>query len=118
MGQAMASGASGMNGDIHGATTTVPRLTRLEVQASLLAAASAVLWAVLIAGLWVTIPPCVLHLVQPGAATVTVTAILLWVGAGNVRQREASRGVLIDTVANLTRPAGRQTGPLRLRRVP
>lgn len=109
--------ASGTNdGDIHGVNTFGPE--RLRVPAIALAAASVLLWAILIAGLWVTVPPCALHLVQPAAATTTLASTLLWVAAGNMRQREASRGVLIDTVANLTRSASRVTGPFRMYRVP
>lgn len=79
--------ASGTSDDIHCVTSLVSRLRKLPLEVKILLAAAAPLWAILGAQMWVPVPACDLHLVQPAAPTLTITAILLWAVASS-RKRE------------------------------
>lgn len=94
----------------------------MKITAALLTAASAVLWGIVIANMWVTVPERVLYVVNPALITVTIIAALCWVTGGNrsrddrVRRHDRREDVYLDTIERFTRPSRRPTsptGPLR-----
>jgi hypothetical protein len=90
-----------------------------------LSAASAILWGIAIAGIWVQVPQPVRGVDVSGAATTAMISALLWLARalfGRVdreqerfRRRDEHDDVYIQAIAWLTRPASapRRTGPLR-----
>lgn len=80
-----------------------------------LAAASALLWGGAIAGVSVHVETGVVCIVLAAATTVSVWALVWWVG---LWLRDEDRRMLLLAIADLTRPsAARATGPL-MRLVP
>lgn len=94
----------------------VPLMSLIAI-AVFLSAAAAILWGVTIAGAWKgPIPHQVMADARVGAAVASVSAVLCWLKWAD-RRRDEREGLLIRTIAHVTRPpaspARRQAEPLR-----
>lgn len=109
--------ASGINGDARGVTTLVSGLRRPPVRVILLAAATVLLWAILVIQLWVPVPEQALYVVTPAAVTVPVLAAVRREGRRPGPDDDAYARVIGDLAERLARAEHRHlrlagSGPL------
>lgn len=76
----------------------------MPVAVIILLAAAAPLWAILAAEMWTPVPDRALHLVQPGAPTITILAAIIWAADGGrkrYRLMQERERVLIRVIDSL-----------------
>ena len=91
-------------------------LRPLPRAAAVLTSVAACTWSIAIANVWVPMPGRAMPLFTSAAGAASVIAALCWLAVPR-RKQDRDMGLLIRTLANVTRPAAEVRTTLPLRRV-